>query len=152
VTDALFVQILDASIDALNEDRPTAVPEATKRRAVPGERITAPRMAVFLGNEVLDPPRQNSRQDTLARRRLEIAVQCTGVTDDVAELDESVAPMLAWATSVLGMSGLDGLAHYVRETSVTRQAFLDLDRFVIHATIFFECSYQTRRADLTRET
>jgi hypothetical protein len=109
-------------------------------------------MAVFLGDEGLDAPRGQSGRDPIARRRLPIAVQCAAATDDVAELDIIVQPMLIWATSVLGQlrppEDLRGLIHYVRETGTLRRTeYLDVSTMT--ATQIYECSYQTRRDDLT---
>lgn len=145
----MFVQILDRAIEELNTDRPLDVPVATKRRSFPGEKPPAGgTLAVFLGDETLDPPRGSSNIDSLSRRRLPMAVQCVGATDDVALLDEVVEPHLVWATRVLGQSRLGGLVHYVRETAVQRAPeYIDL--FVMRATVIFEVSYHTLRRDIT---
>lgn len=146
--DPLFVQILDRAVDELNDERPTGVPESTKRRRIPGSKITGPSMAVFLGNETVDLPRASSNQDPLSRRRLALAVQCINLTDDVEQLDACVAPMVAWAVHVLGKTNLQKLVHYVRETGSQREPEY-LDTAIMVATVVFEVSYQTRRNDLT---
>lgn len=146
--DPLFVQILDRAVEELNDTRPTGVPETTKRRRIPGSKVTGPSMAVFLGNETVDPPRGSSNQDPLSRRRLLLAVQCVNRTDDVEELDACVAPMIAWAVQVLGRTNLQKLVHYVRETGSQREPEY-LDTAIMVATVLFEVSYQTRRTDLS---
>lgn len=143
-----FVEILDAIVDALNEDRPTGVPEVTKRRVIPGEKIESDRMAVLLGDETVDEPIQRSTLDPTARRKLTFAVECVGVTNDVEQLDECVEPMVEWAVEILGRSNLDKLVHYVRETGTSRAPEMSGDVFVMKAIVFFEVSYQTRRNDL----
>src|SRR5690606_33558554 len=81
-------EILDAIVEELNTDRPADVPEVTKRRVTPGEPVREARMAVFLGDESVDPTRGNvsPRMDSIARRRQQIAVQCVGVTDELETL------------------------------------------------------------------
>lgn len=147
--DILAIQILDQIIAELNTNRPTDVPEVTARRTFPDEIVREPRMAVFLGDEQLDPPRAGSNADPLARRRLAVAVQCVGVTDNVGEIDRTVQPMLAWATQVLGRSRLGGLVHYVRERGTERRpTYLEIYRLT--ATQIYEVAYQTLRDDQTR--
>lgn len=145
---AFFEQILAAVVLALNTDRPADVPLVTTRRVFPSERITEPTMGVFLGDEQLDAPRAGSNRDPIARRRIAIAVQCIDATDDKDELDSIVSPMLQWSTKVLGLQRLGGLVHYIRETGTTRTPVYQ-DLFTMTATQVFECSYQTRRDDLT---
>lgn len=143
--------IHDAVIALLNTDRAGDVPEVTKRRLVPGEEVTRPRMAVFLGDETVDRPRNgvSPRLDQVARRRVTIAVQCVGVAEDLALLDASVSPMLAWATEKLGPANLDGLVHHFTELGTSRAAY-QTGVHVLIATALYECSYQTSRSDQTR--
>lgn len=152
MADALFVQILDAIVGALNTDRPLDVPEVTQRRILPEEPIKEARMGVFLGDENVDPPRGNSRMDPIRRPRVAIAVQCVAPADDVELMDKSVAPMLAWATSVLAVqpipTALKGLAHYLIEQQTLRRPYY-VQYYVMNATQIYQCSYQTRRHDLT---
>ncbi|HNP65287.1 MAG TPA: hypothetical protein PKH39_15225 [Woeseiaceae bacterium] len=148
MADAIFLQIINAVIAELNTNRPTDIPEASTRRTIPGEVLEEPRIAVFLGDESVDTPRANSNSDPLARRRLPIAVQCAAPSELAAELDLIVAPMLIWSAKVLGRNRLGGLVHYFRETATQRRTEY-LDVAVMTATQIFECSYQTRRDDLT---
>lgn len=148
----LFIQIRDRVIEELNTDRPSDVPEATSRRSFPEEPVRdEPRIAVFLGDETVDPPRGSSNMDPISRRRLPIAVQCVAGTDDIAEVDDIVAPLIAWVTSVLAQTNLDGLVHYMRETS-TQRAPQYMDLYIMRATLIFEVSYQTLRRDITART
>ena len=150
MAEAIILQIIDGVTAALNTDRPFDVPEVTNRRVVPGEKIREERMAVFLGDEEVDPWR--ARGDSLARRRVQIAVQCSAPVEDPADLDASVQPMLNWSAAVLGQLrppvALRGLVHYFRETSTLKRPE-QMDVFVMSAIVFYECSYQTRRDDLT---
>jgi hypothetical protein len=149
MADALFLQILDACVLALNTDRPQDVPEVTKRRTLPGEKLKEPRMAVFLGDENVE--RGRTRRDPLTRRAMAIAVQCAAPTDDIEELDRIVAPMLIWSTRILGLSRLGGLVYELRETGTQRRPE-HIDLFTMTATQVYECTYQTRRDDLTTRT
>lgn len=154
MADAVYLQILDGIIDALNDGRPSDIPEVTSRRVTPGEKVSEPSMAVFLGDETVDPPR--SHLDTLARRRMAIAVQCIAPAEDTAELDRLVEPMLKWSAGVLGKPRrpevLKGLVLYLRETELQRRATVVGDVYIMAATQIFECSYTTRRDDLTVPT
>ena len=149
MTDSVTIQALERVIAVLNEDRPTGVPQVTKRRTFPGEEIKAARMAVFLGDETIAAPMGSSNQDPLARRVIPIAVQCACATDDVEAIDALPDPMLNWATAKLGKTRLEGLVHYVRESATTRRVE-HLSLYQVIATCVFEMSYQTRRNDRTR--
>lgn len=151
MSDIVIVQILDEILDMLNATgRPADVPEVTLRRTFPDEEVKEARMAIYLGDETVDPPRQNSSQDPLARRRTSLAVQCVAATDDPSEIDFVTQPMVAWATEVLGMTKIPELGlHYAREQSTVRRV-ASLGHYVVVTTVIFELSYQTRRNDLTR--
>ena len=148
MADAIILQVIKAVIVDLNTNRPDDVPEVTSRRVFPNDKVTDIRMAVFLGDEDVDPPRGQSNRDRLTRRRTSFAVQCVAPTDLIEEIDEIVQPMLNWSSSVLGHNRLGGLVHYLRETGTTRRVTYQ-DMAVITATQIFECSYQTLRNDLT---
>jgi hypothetical protein len=139
-------QILQAALLLLNTDRPSDVPEVTLRRSFPGEKITEPRMALFIGQDNLDEPRHP--HDPLARHRMLIGVQCIAPTDDVSELDAITEPMLAWASKCIGIGNIGGLAHYGREVgTVWEPEFMDF--YIQKATATYEISYQALRANPT---
>lgn len=151
MTDSIALQAVDAAIEALNEEAPTGMPEAGNRRHLEGEKVTEPRIGVFLGDESVLAPRQNSVHDPLARRQTVLAVQCIGVTDDIEKLDECVDPMLQHVVATLGRSNLEGLVYSLREQSTTRRAYY-MDTYVMVLTVVFEMSYQTKRDDLTERS
>jgi len=151
MTDTVVVQILDELLDLLNATgRPADVPEVTLRRTFPDEKVESARMAIYLGDETLDPPRGSSNIDPISRRRVALAVQCVAATDEKDQIDRITQPMVAWAVQVLGQAKAPEIGlHYVREQSTARRV-ASLGLYVVHTTIVFELSYQTRRNDLTR--
>lgn len=151
MNELIIAQILDDLLERLNASgRPADVPEVTLRRTFPDEEVTQPRMALYLGDENVDPPRQSSNADPLSRRRTSIALQCVAATDDKAMIDFVTLPLVAWGVQVLGRARAPEIGvHYVRETSTTRRV-ASVGLYVVHTTIVFEVSYQTRRDDLTR--
>jgi hypothetical protein len=153
MADSIILQAVGAAIVLLNTDRPDGIPEVSNKRVFPGDPIveSAPRMAVFLGDESIDAPMQSSSQDRMTRRRTAIAVQCAASVDEVEQLDRSVDAMLNWATATLGQTRLGGLVHFCRETGTTRRSEYK-EVYTMIATRIFELSFQTRRNDSTVNT
>lgn len=137
-------QILTAAVEALNTDRPPGVPEATLRRILPESTIEEPRISVFFNTERAEARR--GPHDTLTTRTLQLVVQVADVTSDVAELDELLEPMLAWAVAALGDNRLGGLVHWTRESG-TQWAHESMDRFYAKAAVVFDVEYHTNRDD-----
>lgn len=138
-------QIRDQIITELNTDRPTDVPECTKRRYVPGELLRAPRIAVFFRRDPARPA--TGRHSPLVARELFISTQCLNLVEDPADIDDSVEPFLTWITSVLGETNLDGLAHEIEEGETTWEVQYG-DCIYVAATTLWRVSYQTLRNNL----
>lgn len=141
-------QIRDQVIAELNDDRPSDIPEATKRRYIPGDRLAAPRIAVFFINEPTRPA--TNRHSPLTSRELFIATQCLNLVENVEDVDDSVEPLLAWVTQVLGSSNLAGLALDIEEAG-TQWEVQYADCVYVAATTRWRVAYQTLRNDLTRK-
>lgn len=138
-------QIRDRIITELNTDRPTDMPEATKRRYVPGELLTGPRIAVFFRREAARPA--TNRHSPLTARDLVIATQSLNFVEDASDIDDSVEPLMEWITRILGNSNLDGLAHDIEEGETVWEVQY-ADCIYVAATTLWTVSYQTRRANL----
>jgi hypothetical protein len=138
-------QIRDAAIEALNTNRPTDVPEAGKRRWTPGQKITAPRLAAFFGEEDVQQPQ--GRSGPLAKRYLILVLQAVAVVEDPAEADDAIEPILAHIVDVMGDTNLNGLALSITEIA-TLWATGESSVFVIAALSRWRIEYQTLRDDL----
>src|SRR5690349_15660597 len=97
--------IRDRVILELNAAPPSGVPQATRRRYVPGTRLTEPRIAVFFIEEPTS--RQGGRAGALAQRRLTIAVQAVLPVENPEGSDEAMEPLLAHIVATLGATTLD---------------------------------------------
>jgi len=139
-------QIRDQLITELNATLPTDVPEATKRRWVPGQRLPEPRLAVFFGpNEtVAAKPVGFPIQD----RELIISVQAALALEDPAESDDALEPMLAHVSDVLSDTTLEGLVTRIEEIG-TEWGGAQLDLFYVVAAVRFKMRYQTKIGDLS---
>lgn len=151
MSDSILLQAVEQAIDELNAETPTGIPDATNRRYIEGEKISEPRIAVFLGDERVEPPRNNAPADPITLRRGALAVQCIALTDDPAELDAVVDPLLQHVVRTLGRSRLDKLVFSLAETGSTRRAYQS-DTYVMVLTVLFNMTYQTARDDLTQRT
>lgn len=139
------LQVRDALIVRLNAERDPDIPEATKRRFVPGEHSICPTISLFFLSEV---PRQiGGRHGGIIERPLELAVQCVAAADSADATDDLVEPMLAWVTGRLGRAKLDGLVLDIEEVA-TKWEVVTLDRFYIAATQRWIVNFQTKRDDL----
>jgi len=137
--------IRDQVITELNTNAPSDMPTATKRRYLPGEPITAPRLSVFFIEEASRLPQ--GRNSPVNQRSLQIAVQCSTAVDDPADADDEVEPMLMWAVEALADSRLNNLVLWVEEIA-TRWAVAQMDRVYVQATVIFLVHFQTKRNDL----
>lgn len=140
------LSILAAALTRLNTDRPSDVPEVTSRRSFPGEKVTEPRMALFLGQDNVE--QQRHAYDPIERHLMLVGIQCVAPTDDITELDAITEPMLAWASQCLGMGNLGGLVTYTRQVGcVWEPEYVDF--YIQRATATYEISYQALRAAST---
>lgn len=138
-------QIRDAAIVELNDQPPTGVPLCGKRRYIPGEKITSPRLAAFFGEEDVTQPQ--GRSGPLARRNLILVLQAIAVVQRPEEADDAIEPMLAHIVDVMGETNLGGLATGIAEIS-TLWATGEASVFVIAALTRWRIEYQTLRNDL----
>lgn len=140
-------QLRDAAIAALNAAPPTGVPQATKRRYVPGAKLTGPRLAVFfLEEETIQAAGSNS---PIVRRAMIYGVQAVAAVEDPADADDAVEPMLAHVTEVLGDTNLGGLATRILELGTLWQTGEgNSGLFHIAALNRWRVEFQTRRDDI----
>jgi len=138
-------QVRDAAIDAINASRDPDLPEATKRRWVPGESAQCPMISVFFVEEPVSGI--GGRHGGLIERQLRIAVQCIDSTDLPQFSDDAVEPMLAHVVERLGNTNLGGLALDIVELSTKWEA-ATADRHYIAATMLWSINFQTKRHDL----
>lgn len=137
--------IRNATIDALNAAPPTGVPTCGKRRFIPGEKVTAPRLAAFFGEE--DVNRPMGRSGPLSRRHLILIVQAIAVVEKPEDADDAVEPMLAHIVEVMGDTNLGGLALSINEVS-TLWATGEASMVIIAALTRWRIEYQTLADDL----
>lgn len=141
--------IRDQVITDLNATNPTGVPEATKRRYIPGAKIVEPRIAVFLVDEATE--RINGRGGNLTRRNLTLAVQCVIVVEDPADADDTIEPLLEHVVDVLGNTNLAGAATDVAEVGTQWGGDSSSGLYILMAITRWRIEYQTVRDDLTRK-
>jgi hypothetical protein len=139
-------QLRDQLITELNEAPPTGVPEASKRRFVPGQRLPEPRLAVFFGpNETVA---RKAAPFPVKDRELVISIQAAVAVEDPAEADDAVEPLLAHVADVLNGSNLAGLATEVEELG-TEWASGSADLFYHAGVVRYRVRFQTKRNDLS---
>jgi hypothetical protein len=139
-------QVRDQIIAELNAGLPTGVPEATKRRYIPGEKLTSPRLAVFFAEE--EDERPGGSRGPLTKRSLTIAIQAMARCALPEEADDLIEPMLEHIVSVMGDTNLAGLALDVAEVSTVWATANDA-AFYIVALCRWRIDFQTKKADLT---
>ena len=142
-------QIRDRVITELNAANPTGVPDATKRRYIPGSKIVEPRIAVFFAEE--QTSRVNGRGGNLTRRNLTIAVQAVIVVEDPADADDTMEPLLEHVVDVLGDTTLAGLATDVEEVGTQWGGDSSSGLYILMAIMRWRVEFQTVRNDLTRK-
>jgi len=140
-------EVRDAVIAALNDARDPDLPEATKRRWVPGQANRCPSIGVFFLQE---QPRQiGGRHGGLVERPLQIGAQCVVAVSSPDLADDAVEPLLAHVVERLGSTTLSGLALDVEELG-TKWEHAQMDRFYLAATMTWQINFQTRRDDLSQ--
>lgn len=137
--------IRDAAIAALNAAPPTGVPSTGKRRYIPGEKLTEPRLAAFFGEE--DASRPGGRSAPLTKRSLTLIIQAMISVENPQDADDTVEPLLVHIVDVMGETNLGGLALDVSEVS-TLWASGEAGRFYLVALTRWKIEYQTKRDDL----
>lgn len=148
MTDTIRKAVRDRAIYELNLDRPTGIPEATKRRFVPGQVIKESRIAVFFAEEDAMPGPGGRPSSPLTRRRLMLAIQSIVAVERPEDADDVAEDMLAHITERMGKTNLNGLAFSVTELS-TLWASAPGDLFYLVALQRWAVDYQTAKADLT---
>lgn len=139
--------IRDRAIFELNAANPTGVPECTKRRFVPGEKLVNPRIAAYFGQE--DASRPQGRQGAITRRKLRLVLQAMAAVNDPADADDAIEPMLEHIIAVMGDTNLDGLALDVAEVQTVWASANDAGKFYIVALSQWDIDLQTKRDDIS---
>lgn len=142
--------IRDAAIAALNAAPPTGVPETTKRRYIPGAKLTGPILAAFFGEELDERPQGSA--GAIVKRTMTLAIQGAVVVEDPEQADDAMEPLLEHVVSIMGDTRLGGLAHDVAEVSTLWAASDQAGAFVLVALMRWRIQYQTKRDDLTRRS
>lgn len=147
------IEIRDATIVLLNTDRPTEIPEATKRWLFPGAPFEGSRIAVLLDDEPGRYPRDNASSAITLRNRM-VWVQIAVISETGEDLDDQVEDIREWVTSVLGSTNLGGLVLNLHDRGILsnpppRRYMLDRYHLVVHCGWIAE--YQTKRDDLSQE-
>ena len=133
-------QILDLALAALNTDRPTGIPVATRVRLEPLEDQEAPAIAVYIGAESVEPA--TNRHGPLVKRELELVVECRVVGDTP---DVLLDPLVDWTSRTL--TGLEStLFHDIQEAGTDFR--FELSGYLYGLAVQrFRVLYQTQRAD-----
>ena len=141
--------IRDAVLSLLNTGTPEGIPETTKRRYVPGEKLVESRIAAFFAEETDN--RIGGPAGPLTKRSLTIALQAMVGVENPEDADDAVEPLLTHIVDRMGDTNLGGLALNVVEVSTLWASANDAGRFYLVALTRWQIEYQTRRADLTRK-
>lgn len=139
--------IRDRAIFELNQANPTGVPDCTKRRFVPGEKLVNPRLAAFFGQE--DTSRPQGRQGPVTRRKLRLVIQAMAAVNDPADADDALEPMLEHIVAIMGDTNLNGLALDVAEVQTVWASGNDAGKFYIVAISQWDIDLQTKRNDIS---
>lgn len=145
---SIRLDVRDAVIDTLNTDTPSDLPQATKRRWLPGTPLKEPSIAVFFNEEENRLP--GGRTSGLAARRLQIAIQCADAVESPEEADDAMEAMLSWVVKALGDTQLGGLVSWTEELG-TKWYVTVLDRVYVQAVVVFALYYQTARANMEKQ-
>lgn len=139
--------IRDRVILELNAAPPAGVPEATRRRYVPGTVVSDPRLAVFFLEEEVSDAGAGSNSPVV-RRAMFYGIQAVASVEDPADADDALDPLLEHVVAIMGETRLNGLATKIKEVSTIWQTG-EAGLFVIAALTRWRIEFQTRRADLT---
>lgn len=141
--------IRDRAITELNAAPPTGVPNTTKRRYVPGEKITEPRIAAFFAEEEVS--RVGGPASALTKRSFIIALQAIVIVEDPEDADDACEPLLEHVVNVMGDTNLAGLALSVTELSTLWASANSSAGFILAAMTRWRIDYQTVKNDLARK-
>jgi hypothetical protein len=143
------LEIRDAVIEALNDAPLSGVPQASKRRVMPGEPIEESFIAVFLDDEAVSYP--GNERGPLTARNMGLLIEHGIVTDDLSAVDDLIEPLREHVVERLGDTNLGGLATSVIERGIPEGGRLvwKLDRYNAICIVRFEVRYQTARANLS---
>jgi hypothetical protein len=141
-------EIRDQAIQELNTDRPTDVPECTRRRFIPGEKIRAARLAAFFQDE--DADQVGGDSGPLTERNMVLLIQAIVPVELPEEADDAIEPLLEHIVATLGDTKLSGKALGVRELNTLWATANDGGVFVIVALTRWRIRYYTRKNDLTK--
>ena len=143
------LQIRDAVIDALNDAPLSGVPQASKRRVMPGEPVRESFIAVFLDDEAVTYP--GNERGPLTARNMGVMIELGIVTDDLSAVDDLIEPLREHVIERLGDTNLDGLATSVIERGIPEggRVVYKLDLYNALCFIRFDLRYQTARANLS---
>lgn len=146
---SLRKQIRDEVMSELNaETLPDGVPEARGRRWWPGDEDPAAQINVFTIDEPVDIV--GGSRGALARRRMNLGVQCVISTPTPGASDDLLDPLLDHVVSRLGQTDLNKLATDVQEQKTTWE-YAKLNRYYLSATTIYSIDYQSKRNDLAKK-
>lgn len=140
-------EIRDEIIARLNDDPPSGVPQASKRRWFPGFPLMSTRLSVFFIEEPVETL-GGKAAGPIAKRNLAVGIQAACAVEDPADADDALEPVLEWVNEVLGETTLDGKVWSCTER-VTAWDAIAADRLYCQAVVIYDITYQTRRNDLT---
>lgn len=141
--------IRDRAILELNAAPPTGVPQTTKRRYVPGTKLTEPRIAAFFAEE--ETQRIGGPGSALTSRSFILALQAIVIVEDPADADDACEPLLEHIVAVMGDTNLAGLATGVSELSTLWASANDSAGFILAAMTRWRITFQTVKNDLSRK-
>lgn len=141
--------IRDRAITELNAAPPTGVPQTTKRRYVPGTKLTEPRIAAFFAEE--ETQRVGGPGSALTSRSFILALQAIVIVEDPADADDACEPLLEHIVSIMGDTNLAGLATDVSELSTLWASANDSGGFILAAMTRWRIKFQTVKNDLSRK-
>lgn len=142
-------QVRDAVIAALNAELPTGVPEAGKRRYVPGTMVAEPRIAVFFGEENIEQ-RPAGWPSGIEQRDHTMIVQAIVAVESPDQADDAMEPLLAHIADTLGGNLLDGLLTDTAELGVLWQQGSDnASAFYLSAWTRWRLQFQTKVGDVS---
>lgn len=142
-------QIRDRAILELNAAPATGVPTTTKRRFIPGEKLTEPRIAAFFAEE--EASRVGGPGSALTKRDFILALQAIVVVENPADADDTIEPLLEHIVAVMGDTNLAGLALEVSEIGTLWASANDAGAFILVAMTRWRIKFQTVRNDLARK-
>lgn len=142
------ITLVDAVVELLNADLPSDIPTADTRYLYPGIPLEGPRIVVLLNRENVGPAGRSEDSPLKDRERL-LLIQLAAISEDGADLDQSVEALRVHVVSRLGNTTLDKRALSVQERSFADDPWRwKSDRYHIVANTQWAVRYQTKRDDL----